>query len=160
MELAPVTTLQPTSPPDLDRLIRTALAKNPDERWRSAHDIGIALAGISTADYRITQFRSPIWWRITAGLVGAALLGLGAYFIIGKPNASPTLLRLTIAPPQSVDFSGLKKLLAIAPDGHEVAFTAINHNGQRSLWVRRLDSLEAQELPRNLTTRIRPSGRQ
>ena len=58
LELAPVTTLQPTSPLDLDRLIRTALAKNPDKPWRSGHDIGIALAGISTADYRIC----PVPW--------------------------------------------------------------------------------------------------
>jgi eukaryotic-like serine/threonine-protein kinase len=146
-EPASITALQPTSPPELDRLIRTALAKNPDERWQSAHDIGIALAGISAANYLNTQFRRPTWWRITAGLIGAALLGLGAYFIISKPNASPTLLRLTITPPPSVDFSGFEKLLAIAPDGNEIAFTAINHNGQRSLWVRPLDSLEAQELP-------------
>ena len=146
-EPAPITTLQPTSPPGLDRLIRTALAKNPDERWQSAHDIGIALAGISAADYRNTEFRRPTWWWITACVVSVALLGLGAYFIIGKPNASPTLLRLTIAPPQSVDFSGFEKLLSIAPNGREIAFTAINHNGQRSLWVRQLDSLEAEQLP-------------
>jgi serine/threonine protein kinase len=146
-EPASVTALQPTSPPELDRLIRAALAKDPDKRWQSAHDIGITLAGISAADYRNTQTRSPTWFRITAGLVGAVLLGLAAYFIIGQPNASPTLLRLTITPPQNMDFAGFEKLLAIAPDGHEVAFTAINHNGRRSLWVRRLESLEAQELP-------------
>jgi eukaryotic-like serine/threonine-protein kinase len=149
-EPAPITTLQPTSPPEFDRLIRTALAKNPDERWQSTHDIGIALSSISAAaDYRHTQRRSPTWWRVAAGVVAAALLALGAYSIvsISKPNASPALLRLTIVPPHNVNFSAFEKLLAIAPNGREIAFTAINQNGQRSLWVRRLDSLEAKELP-------------
>ena len=48
-EPTPITTLQPASPPDLDRLIRTALAKSPDERWQSAHDISIAFGGIAAA---------------------------------------------------------------------------------------------------------------
>src|SRR5438034_3833626 len=39
----PVATLQPTSPAELNRLIGIALAKNPDDRWQSAHDIRIGL---------------------------------------------------------------------------------------------------------------------
>jgi len=146
-EPKPITAPQSPSAAGLDRLIRTALTKNPDERWQSAHDMGIALAGISAADFRQAQLpRLNLWW-LAAGVVGVALLGLGTYSFVGKAKPSPAPLQLMIVPPHNVDFSGFEKLLAIAPDGHEIAFTAINHNGQRSLWVRRLDSLEAQELP-------------
>ena len=34
-------------PPGLDRLIRTCLAKDPGERWQSAHDVGLQLRAIA-----------------------------------------------------------------------------------------------------------------
>ena len=43
-EPAAVSTLQPTSPPALDHLVRTCLAKDADQRWQSAGDIGRYLA--------------------------------------------------------------------------------------------------------------------
>src|SRR5262245_13923773 len=76
-EPTPIKTLEATTPPELDRLIRTALAKNPDERWQSAHDIGITLRGISaTVTPLPAASRSP--WRIATGLLILAILGLGA----------------------------------------------------------------------------------
>jgi len=145
-EPTPVTTLQPASPPELDRLIRTALAKNPDNRWQSVHDIGINLSGISaTATPHAGLTRSP-WW-IGAGLLTLATLGVGAFFTLHRTNPNPALLRLTIAPPPNANFSSLEKLLAISPDGRQIAFTAVDRSGQRSLWVRPLDTLEARALP-------------
>src|SRR2546425_6063273 len=47
-EPKPVTTSPFSSAAELDRLIRTALAKTPDERWQSAHDISILLTSIAT----------------------------------------------------------------------------------------------------------------
>src|SRR5262245_45691439 len=37
---APISTIQPMSPPALDRVVKTCLAKDPDERWQSAGDVG------------------------------------------------------------------------------------------------------------------------
>ena len=39
----PLTARQPLAPPALDRLVTTCLAKDPDDRWHSAHDIGLGL---------------------------------------------------------------------------------------------------------------------
>src|SRR6202043_2325827 len=33
---APISTLQPMTPPTLDRVVKTCLAKDPDERWQTA----------------------------------------------------------------------------------------------------------------------------
>ena len=145
-EPTPVTKLQPASSLELDRLIRTALAKNPDERWQSVHDVGISLSGISATETPHPAATPSPWW-IAAGLLTLVTLGLGAFFTLHRTNSSPALLRLTIAPPQNASFSSLEKLLAISPDGRQVAFTAVDRSGQRSLWVRPLDTLEARALP-------------
>ena len=34
------------SPPALDRVVRTCLAKDPDDRWQTARDVGLQLQGI------------------------------------------------------------------------------------------------------------------
>ena len=42
-EPPPLITLQPLAPPLLDSVVRKCLAKNPDERWQTASDLGSAL---------------------------------------------------------------------------------------------------------------------
>src|SRR2546425_9792523 len=37
-EPKPISAIQPMAPPALDRVVRTCLAKDPDERWQSARD--------------------------------------------------------------------------------------------------------------------------
>ena len=46
-EPPPVSTIRPMSPPTLDRLVRICLAKDPDARWQTAHDVGLQLQAIS-----------------------------------------------------------------------------------------------------------------
>ena len=48
-EPAPISTLQPLTPPALEHTIRTCLAKDPDERWQSASDLWNQLRWISGA---------------------------------------------------------------------------------------------------------------
>jgi eukaryotic-like serine/threonine-protein kinase len=145
-EPKPVATSPFSSAAELDRLIRTALAKNPDERWQSAQDISVVLVSIATTrDQSPERLRSL--WQTAAGLLAVATLALGAFLLFHRTNTSPTLLRLAIPPPPNANFSSTEKLLAISPDGRRVAFTAVDREGQRSLWIRPLDSLEARVLP-------------
>ena len=46
-EPAPVKEVVPTASPALDRVVRTCLAKDPEERWQSARDVKHALACIA-----------------------------------------------------------------------------------------------------------------
>src|SRR4029077_4042355 len=46
-EPPPVSSLQPLSPPALDRIVRTCLTKDPDERWQSACDLTRELTWIA-----------------------------------------------------------------------------------------------------------------
>ncbi len=45
-EPEPVSAVQPMTPPALDRVVKTCLAKDPEERWQTAHDIGVQLRWI------------------------------------------------------------------------------------------------------------------
>ena len=44
-EPPPLATLQPLTPPALERLVLRCLAKRPDDRWDSAHDLAASCAG-------------------------------------------------------------------------------------------------------------------
>ena len=44
-EPRPVSSIDPRSPPALDRVVSACLAKDPDQRWQSAHDLGRSCAG-------------------------------------------------------------------------------------------------------------------
>jgi len=58
---APLSTLQPLTPPSVDRLVRRCLAKAPDDRPDTAHDVaddlrqGAHLVAVTTGVY-LTQF--------------------------------------------------------------------------------------------------------
>jgi dipeptidyl aminopeptidase/acylaminoacyl peptidase len=43
-EPRPIGELVPMTPPGLDRIVRACLAKDPEDRWQSAHDLALALA--------------------------------------------------------------------------------------------------------------------
>src|SRR5437899_3162575 len=51
-EPQPVSSLQKASPPALDHVIATCLAKNPDERWQCAADVARELVWIAQAPTR------------------------------------------------------------------------------------------------------------
>src|ERR1700687_1047488 len=46
-EPAPISSVQPTTPPALERLVKTCLDKDPDERWQTAHDVKLQLRQIT-----------------------------------------------------------------------------------------------------------------
>ncbi|HEY2919512.1 MAG TPA: hypothetical protein VGK77_11020, partial [Candidatus Binatia bacterium] len=49
------------------------------------------------------------------------------------------------SPPETTSFSTASDF--ISPDGRRLVFAAINKDGKRQLWIRSLDSLDAQPLP-------------
>src|SRR6266850_1013602 len=79
-EPTPISRLRPLTPPALDRIVATCLAKDPDERWQSAHDIGKELKWIrdggatTAAPAARGMTRERIAWA--AALLAAVLAGL------------------------------------------------------------------------------------
>src|SRR6266511_379954 len=55
-----VSSVQPMSPPSLDRLVKTCLAKDPEDRWQTARDIELQLAAIAEGAPRDVSAADPI----------------------------------------------------------------------------------------------------
>jgi tetratricopeptide (TPR) repeat protein len=78
----PMTTLQPKTPPAVERIIITALAKDPAKRWQDAGDLARELSWVITDSDTTTGngrplVPGPVWrpWTIAAGAVILAAIG-------------------------------------------------------------------------------------
>src|SRR5262249_14560244 len=52
---APISSVKPMTPPALDLVVKTCLAKNPDDRWQAAHDVKVQLHWIAAAGRHAEQ---------------------------------------------------------------------------------------------------------
>ncbi len=152
-EPPPITSVQPLSPPALDRLIRTCLAKEPDERWQTAHDVllqlrwiaeGGSLAGVAAPVAARRRHRESLWLvAAMVAAVAAATFGALWYRETSRPHEAITT---SILAPEKTDFDFDSGPPVLSPDGRRIAFLAIDASGKRTIWVRPLHSLGAQSL--------------
>ena len=141
-------------PPGLVRLLKRCLERNPKVRLRDIGEARIALEGpldepvavasVTPAPPPRSTAKSLIW---ASALVVTVMAGVAVVGILkGTPKAQDTsaVVRFNIG--------GGEKLTSLAwprisPDGTMIAFQARGESGKTSIWVRRLDAFEAQELP-------------
>jgi serine/threonine protein kinase/Tol biopolymer transport system component len=151
--LPPMATIAPMTPPALEHLVRTCLAKDPDARWQTAHDVLVQLqwlaeggAQLSVPGPAAVRRRNREWaaWACAA----ISILALAAVLWIRgrdkEPDAPP--VSFTIEPPAGTNFVE-STFPAVSPDGRKIVFTAANSRSETKLWLRTLDSPEARELP-------------
>ena len=120
-EPQPVSAVLKTSPPALDRLVRTCLAKSPDERFQSALDVKLELKWLSTAqpDAVPTRPRLAGWVAYVAVVVLVALAAVAAILLWTRyTQLAPRAMQFTAALPFSA------RSMAVAPNGHTVALAA------------------------------------
>ncbi|MGD1101875.1 MAG: protein kinase, partial [Terriglobia bacterium] len=151
---APVSSVQPALPPALDVIVTTCLAKDPEERFASAHDVGIALkwvAKVSVAPVSppaIGGRRPPL--QKTAWALAAVLLLLLAAVTVSywrvRNQPQPVVVRSFLIPPDKADPNGNAGYSSMSPDGTRWAVVAPDAAGSPVLYVRPLNSLTAQEL--------------
>jgi eukaryotic-like serine/threonine-protein kinase len=148
---APVRSLKPATPPALEHTIAKCLAKNREDRWQTAHDVGLELKwiseigstiGLPTQHVRRRNLRELFAWAVAATLA-LACVAL-AFGLLGRAPQSPQLLRTSVLPPTGASF--LPYNFAIAPNASRLAFVAIGPDGKTALWVRGLSSPDSQQL--------------
>jgi serine/threonine protein kinase/WD40 repeat protein len=150
-EPSPISSLQPMVPAVLDRIVKTCLTKDPDERWQSAHDLKAELewmAHDNTGAPRTAILERPRWamWLAALALCGAVLFAAG-YF--SRTISTPEAVRASLPPPPNAAFtisSSIAGSMAISPDGRQLAFTAQVKGGVPQLWVRPLDAITSRPL--------------
>ena len=149
--------------PALERLINHCLEKNPESRFHSSSDLAFALEAISAGatssqtapipaqtvavpaltPRRMTR-REKIFGAVAAIAVVSAV-ALGVARLVSYLRHAPTevhAVRFFINPPEKGTFGPF----AISPDGLHLAFVALDASGKAVLWVRPLDSPNAQPL--------------
>jgi serine/threonine protein kinase len=155
-EPPPISSIVPMTPPSLERVVKTCLSKDPDERWQSAHDVKSELAWIAEAGSQagapapIVSRRKTRERLLRAALAvsAAAAIAFAALWLRGRRAPGAVIRSSLDAPEGSVillynDPSGAP---ALSPDGKSIAWVA-SIDGKFQLWIRSLDSLEARPLP-------------
>jgi Tol biopolymer transport system component len=150
-EPQPISAVQPMSPPALDRVVRTCMAKDPDERWQTLHDVKLQLqwiaeggsrAGVPAPVVARRRMSQKLAWAVAA-VASVAAIAFAVGFVLRAP-VHPHPLRVSILPPEQHAFDPLS--IALSPDGTKLAFVATAAGGTPQLWVRPLDSTAAQPL--------------
>ncbi len=145
--------LQPMTPPALDRVVKKCLAKEPEKRWQAASDVCDELKWIAEGGSKAASpTTAPSKGMRPSGRLGM-IAGVGALLLVAviaslaawnrsKSSAPPQPVgRYVITVPATQGLNVLNgsgaHMLAISPDGKYIAYTAIQ-NGVEGLYLRSL----------------------
>jgi Tol biopolymer transport system component len=146
-EPPPISMVAPMSPPALEQVIKSCLAKDPEERFQTVHDLKLQLKWI--ADASASQLAAPAQVRarrvvqkrtlVIAAAVGWVLaVAALAIFLSTRAQLEDVRRPMTASwlPPADTDFAGVAAgALALSPDGSKLAFLT-GDLSETKLWVR------------------------
>jgi Tol biopolymer transport system component len=143
--------LPEATPSTIRRLLRRCLEKDPKRRLR---DIGDAQLEFVDDEAPAPVRSSKASWRETAAWITAAVCLLGAVALAGYGlSRAPALRRVArfhVLPPEDRSlsvFGRASRDVALSADGRRLVFVGLSGaDRQRRLWVRSVDSLDAQAL--------------
>lgn len=147
----PMRELQPMTPLLLERIVTTSLAKDPDDRPQSAHDLKLDLDWVreSSGISQVAQpaVERPPSRRKTAGIILisalSTLLAAGALAYLFRPHPVPAE-RLEFFIPVQEEMSHL----ALSPDGRMLAFVSPDQDsGANMVSVQRVGSSAISVVP-------------
>jgi Tol biopolymer transport system component/predicted Ser/Thr protein kinase len=134
--------------PPLERVVRTCLAKDPNERFQNALDLKRSLTWALEQPVAATASRRG-WIPAAAAVLVLGALASWAVSRFAQPAPDRRVLRIQIDPPPGGRFvlGGINVGdVAISPDGKMAVYTA-TVNGKVELWVHPLDGSAARLLP-------------
>ncbi len=142
-----ISSAQPLAPLALERVVKKCLAKAPDDRYHTMHDLADELRWID-------EGAPPDETTAKAGAIGSRLLGISflsllmgaliaglALFSLLPDSSTPRVARFSVELPEPLGNFAIASF-ALAPDGSRFAYVAND-----SIHVRELDQLDARPLP-------------
>ena len=151
----PISQVQPMSPPALDRIVKTCLEKDPEERWQSSGDVGKELRWVSEGSPGSVLLpptgapsRGRIVSWIAAGLLAVSTLVLAAR-LLSRESPQVPVVRASILPPPGSEFVSTALFagpVEISPDGSRIVFAARTGEGPNLLWLQALKESAARPL--------------
>jgi Tol biopolymer transport system component/predicted Ser/Thr protein kinase len=171
-EPQPLRDLLGDAPPELVRIVRKALAKDPDERYQTARDMAIDLRDLlrelesnpsgsvspvsgtaaiaqSVAQPSRTAPRAALW--IGALLLVGAIAAAAFYALRARTTASAPVA--AVEPPRMTRLTASGKVIAatVSSDGKFIAYVS-SDQGLQSLWLRQIDASQNLELVKPQST--------
>ena len=151
---ASLSAISPSTPPLLDRLVRTCLAKDPNDRYQSAHDVLLVLQ--SAGDLAVAAVPPPSpsvrvrrWPLLAAGVAAAVASAAIAAFVtraaLEREPGRPMRFALAAASTEAFSAGPPGVNVAISPDGQHIVYHVLN-DATFSLHVRAIDQLNARLL--------------
>ena len=156
-EPPPVSSLAPLAPAGFDRLVRTCLTKDREERARSAHDVKLQLLGLQEAStasgmaaapatgHARRPYRTSMAW-IVAAVASVVAIALAVTLVTRGGGGANEPMQLEVPTIARARLALYPSSLVVSPDGRTVAFVSRDSSKLAALWVRRLDS----NVPRKL----------
>ncbi len=154
-EPKPISSMQPMSPPALDRVVKICLAKDPDERWQTAHDMKLQLqwiaeggsqAGVPAPVVLHRKVRERTSWAIASVLALIAIAQAISLFQRAPKPTQPICLSAEIGADATLSDTTYGAAAVLSPDGTRLAFVAEGADKKRHLYVRSLDQMQATVL--------------
>jgi serine/threonine protein kinase len=142
------------APPNIRRLLRRCLEKDPKRRLSAIGDARFELDDTESATgpstgvtaRPVVSSRERWLWAAVAML---AVLAASAFVLRPHVEAAPPppTARFSVPPPGEGRFAGSPPRFAVSPDGRFLAFSAtLTPDKSDQLWLRRLDSTEIRPL--------------
>jgi len=158
-EAPPIADSHPSVPAPLCWIVERCLAKDPDERYASTRDLAREISGVrrrlseksgrgSTAAAAAPPRRPRgIGWA-AAGAAATAAVWFAASRLRPAPAAGGPV-RFQIDAPTKATFNVIGRdagPLTVSPDGTQIAFVATSSEGQKQIYLRGLNALDARPL--------------
>jgi eukaryotic-like serine/threonine-protein kinase len=153
-EPTPISVAQPMTPPALAQVVKSCLAKDPEERFQTVHDLKLQLKWIAEASSsqlgapaqvrarRVVQKRTLLIAAAVGWILAAAAL---AIFLSTRSRLEEARRPMTASwlPPSDTEFVDVGEGAppALSPDGSKLAFLAVTANARETqLWIRDVTS--------------------
>jgi eukaryotic-like serine/threonine-protein kinase len=152
----PISAVQPLTPPALEHLVRTCLAKEPDQRFQSAHDLKLQLQWITVGgsqagapavvvSKRKSKQRLLLVITVAGLLLALAAAGLAVMYA-NRLKSAQRLVQSKIEQSDDLPFASvLSGSAALSPDGQKLAVLGVR-SGRTILMVQPLSSGRAEPL--------------
>jgi len=145
--------VQPLTPPALEHLVRTCLAKEPDQRFQSAHDLKLQLQWITIGGSQVGAPAVVVSQRKSRQKILAAATVLGWLAAVtatvlvatyaSRLTSAQRLLQAQMEQPAGAEFAlVVSGAPVLSPDAQQFAFVALKEN-KSAIFLERLSSGKA-----------------